>query len=233
MKRTPDLISYLPHVLQVVREFQAISNVENPEFQVVFDTSEQVLNNLFIQTGYLNGIKRYEKILKIKPSENDTLETRRFRVLSRWNDRIPYTWNSLIEKLNTLCGQDNYTISLQNDIYTLNLETHLGVYGTVDELNILLDGIIPCNLIIIANNVLYGGSEIPLYFGSAISSGVHYTLSSDFNGQYSLDASLFNGAAVSEAAVYQLTSDMQTTLSTSGTVTNTSVPVVGSHIELS
>lgn len=233
MIKTPDLISYLPHVLQVVREFQAINDVENPEFQVVFDTSEQVLNNLFIQTGDIDGIKRYEKILKIKPSENDTLETRRFRVLSRWNDRIPYTWNALIEKLNTLCGKGNYTISLQNNIYTLNLETHLGVYGTVDELNILLDGIIPCNLIIIANNVLYGGKEITLYFGCAVSSGVHYTLSSDLNGQYSLDADLFNGAAVSEGSLYQLTSDMQTSISSSGTVMNASVPVVGSHIEIS
>jgi hypothetical protein len=205
MIKTPDLISYLPHVLQVVREFQAITNVENPEFQVVFDTSEQVLNNLFIQTGDLDGIKRYEKILKIKPSENDTLETRRFRVLSRWNDRIPYTWNALIEKLNTLFGKGNYTISLQNNIYTLNLETHLGVYGTIDELNILLDGIIPCNLIIIANNVLYGGSEVPLYFG----------------------------CAVSEGSLYQLTSDMQTSISSSGTIMNASVPVVGSHIEIS
>ena len=233
MKRTPDLISYLPHVLQIVREFQAINNVENPEFQVVFDTSEQVLNNLFIQTSDLDGIKRYEKILKIKPSENDTLETRRFRVLSRWNDRIPYTWNSLIEKLNTLCGKGNYTISLQNDIYTLNLETHLGVYGTVDELNILLDDIIPCNLIIILHNVLYGGNETPLYLGVALSESIHYVLSSDIKGEFSISSELYAASVASNSLKYEISNDIVTNESINGEAYTANVSIVGMQYELS
>lgn len=233
MIRTPDLIGYLPPVLQKVREVQTITDSENPEFEIVFDTSEKVLNNLFIKTGDVDGIKRYEKILGIKPSSNDTLETRRFRVLSRWNDRIPYTWKALLEKLDTLCGEDNYTILLENEIYTLNLETHLGVYGTVDELDIMLDEIIPSNLVIIANNVLYGGDEASIYCGSAISSGLHYVLSSDIDVQYSPEANLSMGSAVSKGSSYQLTSDIETNITSSGTVTGANVSVVGSHIEIS
>lgn len=233
MIRTPDLIGYLPPVLQKVREFQAISNSENPEFQIVFDTSEKVLKNLFIQTSDVDGIKRYEKILGIKPSSNDTLETRRFRVLSRWNDRIPYTWKSLLEKLDTLCGEDNYTIVLENEIYTLNLLTHLGIYGTVDELDILLDEIIPSNLVVIANNVLFCGDDASLYCGSAISSGFHYVLSSDIDVQYSPEANLSMGAAVSKGSNYQLTNDIEKNITSSGTVTDANVSVIGSHIEIS
>ena len=33
------------------------------------------------------------------------------RVLVRWNDTVPYTWKTLLNKLNTLCGgSDNYEI---------------------------------------------------------------------------------------------------------------------------
>lgn len=233
MIKTPDLVSYLPNILQTGKEVQAITNAENPEFQSVFDTSELVLNNVFIQTGDMDGIKRYEKILKIKPSENDTLETRRFRVLSRWNDRIPYTWNALLQKLDTLCGKNQYTINLLNAIYTLNLETHLGVFGTIDELNVMLDRIIPCNLIIIAKNILYGGNETAAYMGSAISQGFKYVLSSDIESLYSIGSDFYSGGAISEAASYQVSSDMNTTITPSATIAAATIPVVGSHIEIS
>ena len=232
MIRNADLMSYLPPVLQDVREIQVTFNAEDPEFQLVFDTSELVLNNLYIKTADIDGIARFEKILGIRPSENDTLETRRFRVLSRWNDRIPYTWKALLEKLDTLCGEGNYTISLDNDIYTLNVETHLGEFGTVDELNIMLKEIIPCNLVIVATNVLSAGDESPTYIGSAMVSSQHYVLTPDINGQYEINADSFVGSVVVDSAAYQLTNDVNVTMTSSGEVKNASVPVVGSHVQI-
>jgi len=93
MIRDANLISYLPPVVQDYVEIKIVTDIENPEFKTVFDISEKVSNTMFIQSCDIDGIKRYEKLLKIRPSPNDDLDTRIFRVLSRWNDRIP-SWNS-------------------------------------------------------------------------------------------------------------------------------------------
>lgn len=196
MIKTPDLISYLPPVIQELRELQAITNAENPEFQLVFDTSEQVLKNQFINDCDLDGIKRYEDVLKIKPSLNDTLESRKFRVLSRWDDKMPYTWNSFLKKLDSLCGEGNYTISLDNGIYTIYLETHIGIYGGLDEIYNLLNEVIPCNLVVNVSNILFGGSEEQIFNGNVISSGLHYMLSSNIAANYDLTSTATGGSAI-------------------------------------
>lgn len=208
MIKDADLISYLPPVLQNIRELQVITDSENPEFQLVFDTSEKVLGNLFIHDADEAGIKRYEKILGIKPSSNDTLETRRFRVLSRWNDRMPYTWKALLEKLDTLCGEGNYTIILKNDEYTIDLTTYLGVYGEFNELSNLLEKVIPCNLIVNAENILFGQKETALYFGSAVNCGLHYTLTTNISEDYQVSSDVKMGSKIVDGMHYLLTSNI-------------------------
>lgn len=208
MKRDANLISYLPPVLQKVREYQAITNAESPEFQQVFDTSEKVLGNLFIHDADEAGIARYEKILGIKPSADDTLQSRIFRVIARWNDRIPYTWNSLLNKLDVLCGEGNYTIILRNDEYTIDLTTHMGIYGGLNELYNLLDKMIPCNLIINAENILFAQKETALHLGSATICGLHYILTSNIDEDYELKSKATLASGIVDGIHYMLTSNI-------------------------
>lgn len=208
MIKDADLISYLPPVLQNFRELQVITNVENPEFQLVFDTSEKVLGNLFIHDADVDGISRYEKLLGIKPSSDDTLQSRIFRVMVRWNDRIPYTWNSFMDKLDILCGEGNYTIILKNDEYTIDLTTHIGIYGGLNELYNLLEKIIPCNLIVNAENILFGQKETALYFGSAVTCGLHYTLTTNINEGYEVNSNAKLASKVIDGMHYLLTSNI-------------------------
>jgi hypothetical protein len=205
MIKNANLISYLPGILQNVREYTVIMDAENPEFQQVFDTSEVLVDDLFITTATIQGLKRYESILSVKPSDQDTVETRRLRIISRWNDRIPYTWNALKDKLDVLCGVNNYTLDLENEIYTLNFEVHLGTYGALDELFSMLQQLLPANLIFIIDNVLLQGDTEEVFLGSAMVQGYHYTLTSDINTTYSSD----------------------------GITTNASVPIIGNKYEIS
>jgi len=208
MIKDADLISYLPPVLQNIRELQAITNAENPEFQLVFDTSEKVLGNLFIHDADEAGIAKYEKILGIKPSSDDTLQSRIFRVMARWNDRIPYTWNSFLDKLDILCGEGNYTIILKNDEYTIDLTTHIGIYGGLNELYNLLEKVIPCNLIVNAENILFGQQQTALYFGSAVTCGLHYTLTTNINEDYEVKSDVRLGSKIVDGMHYLLTSNI-------------------------
>jgi hypothetical protein len=154
MIRNVKLIDYLPPFVQNYREIQGIMDAENPEFQSIEDESEIIMNNQFITTCNLVGIKRFESILKITPSINDTLESRISRVLMRWNDVVPYTWNYFLKRLEILCGEGNFTITELLDIYKIEIETHLDLYGQVDELQYLFSYMLPSNLVIVSNNTL-------------------------------------------------------------------------------
>lgn len=209
MSRKPDLLTYLPPVIRQYKEFQEIASVENEEFQVAFAASEKILNNMFIQDADADGIKRYELILNIRPSKNDTLETRRFRVLFRWNDEIPYTWKAFIAKLDALCGKDNYTVTLQHNTYEIDIETHLSVYGTVDELLHMIHTMIPCNLVVIATNQLYGEVDKPLYLGSKANDNKKFELSSDIRQKWIPSATNHLASIPVKHSRFELSSDFK------------------------
>ena len=120
MIRDVNLLGHLPPFIQEYMEIREIMKTENPEFQLVEDESEIIKNNQFIQSCNLTGISKFEKLIGIVPSADDTLESRINRVLVRWNDTVPYTWKTLLNKLDTLCGgSDNYEIIRKLDEHKL------------------------------------------------------------------------------------------------------------------
>ena len=88
MIRDVDLVSYLPLYLDGYEENPATLEAENPEFILIWNATDRVLKNEFIETADEYGISRFEKILNIFPSKEDTLESRRARVQARWFSKI-------------------------------------------------------------------------------------------------------------------------------------------------
>ena len=147
MIREVSLIEHLPPFIQEYREIKHIMSSENPEFQLICDESERIKNNQFIQSCDSNGISRFEKILKITPSDNEALQLRISRVLAKWNDVIPYTLKALIDKLDILCGVDNYTINLDTDNYKLNVNVALPIKHAFSVIVATMEEIVPANMI--------------------------------------------------------------------------------------
>lgn len=104
------------------------------------------MNNAFIEDCDEYGIQKYENLLGITPSTEDTLNSRKLRVLLRWNDYIPYTYRVLVNKLNALCGVNNYTITGDHSEYYLHFETKLELFGQVKELEELFERVLPDNI---------------------------------------------------------------------------------------
>ena len=96
MIRTVKLEHYLPPYIQEYREIWKLMQAENPEFQLADDESEKIKNNLFIESCDEKGISRFESIMGIFPLDTDTLESRISRVLTRWNEKLPYTYLYLL-----------------------------------------------------------------------------------------------------------------------------------------
>lgn len=152
MIRDTDLVSYLPPFMAGFKEISAALKAENPEFVLVWKASERILQNEFIETADEYGISRFEKILKILPSTEDTLESRRARVRIRWLNTIPYTLNALIAKLIVLCGGNNFTVIVRHRNYCVEIQTHLENFGKAEELDHIINEMIPCNMVVVSEN---------------------------------------------------------------------------------
>ena len=121
---TRSLMSYLPYVLRDYTEIQAILVGQQPELDQVWEAAESLLENQFIVSAEGLGLGRWEKILGITPKGTDSLEDRRFRILARWNEELPYTIKQLRAILETLCGTGNYTAEMDG-AYTLSVKVGL------------------------------------------------------------------------------------------------------------
>lgn len=142
------LIDYLPPVIKNAAEFEAIMEAIQPEFVDVETAIINAFKDTFVNDATEVGVKRWESMLKIVPKSVDTLEDRKFRILARLNEQLPYTFRSLDDRLITLCGQNGFTMELFNDIYTLKVRIELVVKGQYEAVEQLLKRIVPANLVI-------------------------------------------------------------------------------------
>ena len=142
------LIDYLPQQLQDTREYQAIMYGEQSEISLLHQAIQQALNNQFIQTLDEYGLSRWEKILKIVPKATFTIEERRFTVMTRMAEQLPYTLRMLENMLTELCGSGGYKINLDVRAFTLEVLLALTVTNNFNDVVSLLNRITPANLIL-------------------------------------------------------------------------------------
>jgi hypothetical protein len=143
-----DILKYLPWIMQEIEEFKQIANAENPEIDSLFTAIGDAMNDQFVNDSTVNGVKRWESILNIVPKGTDTLDVRKFRILSRLNEKLPYTYRTLENNLISLCGENGFTLELNNGTYTLIVRVELVVKGKFDEVNSLLKRTVPANMVI-------------------------------------------------------------------------------------
>ena len=97
-----DSFYYLPDFLKEFKEFRRLrklSEAENVELLKLWNSFENIIDNNFINDSTENGVESWERILKITPKAYDTLNDRKFRILTRLNERLPYTYKEVEKRL--------------------------------------------------------------------------------------------------------------------------------------
>lgn len=160
MIREVDLVNYyLPPFMQNYKESVETLNAEQPEFHLVWKAADRVLYNRFISTADEYGIARFEKILGIMPDKEASLESRRLSVQTAWISTAPYTIKTLINKMISLYGDDNFTVEMDfSNSYELNVVLKTNMYNQYKDLVNLLENTVPANIVI---NVRV---EMPVFF---------------------------------------------------------------------
>ena len=176
MTRDVSLLAYLPPFMQDFTEIAATLNAEDPEFVIVWDSADRVLKNQFIATADEYGISRFEKILKILPSKEDTLESRRSRVQNRWFNDMP------CYRLTTLCADHGFTLTKYfTDAYTLEIHTDLELFGQVEEFERIIGSVITCNLVVKSTNYIILNAAGPVSLGGTIVQNQNFVVNTELN----------------------------------------------------
>lgn len=148
LDREINILNYLPDFIKEFREFKMLAEAENPELLTIWETFDNVLHDQFVKDSTENGVKSWEKILKISPKGADTLEDRKFSILTRLNEKLPYTYTRLEQQLASLCGETGYSLKLLNNEYTLFVRVALVAKSNFEEIRKLLQRTVPANMII-------------------------------------------------------------------------------------
>lgn len=75
--------SYYPQVIQFILEFKAIIDGEYPEFNLLAEGKNRVIDDAYLMTMGEDRISQWEKILGIRPIENSSVTDRRETIIAR------------------------------------------------------------------------------------------------------------------------------------------------------
>lgn len=139
------LIDYLPPILRDISEYKAI--LDDTEKDALYEKIDLLQKNQFIETSSEIGIKRWEKLLKLNPKGDLSLDERKFIISAKLNERLPYTITVLKERLTEICGSEkNYTIEADFNKYTMKVLVHIPNKNYVNEVSELMRDVIPANI---------------------------------------------------------------------------------------
>ena len=140
------LIEYLPGVLRTVREYKALTSAEDPEFALLYSNVRSALDDQFVMFASEHGVQRWESILSIVPKATLTLDERKFTILARLAEQLPYTIRMLLRMLNELCGPDGFKLGIYTDEYALAIKIALTAVNNIADVGMMLRRVCPANL---------------------------------------------------------------------------------------
>ena len=140
------LTDYLPRFMQGYRELISIMGTEQVEVDSLWRESENALADQFILEATENGVKRWESMLGISPKDTDTLDERKFRILTKLNQELPYTLRKLEQALTNLCGNNMFSINVNASEYHVEIKLGLVNQNDYQEVVNVLKKMIPANM---------------------------------------------------------------------------------------
>lgn len=167
--RDINLSEYLPVSLKNVREISEIMRVETSEVRALWQSCEKCLDDQFLSESTEYGIARREKMLGITPYVTDTLEDRRFRLLSRYNESRPYTRRSLENLISSLCGTNGYALLFKTNEFTVCVKVALTSKKQEESIRELLERILPYNMVFTVELLYNTWEKVRPYTWSALS----------------------------------------------------------------
>jgi hypothetical protein len=122
-----NLVELLPPIYRRIKEMSLCASDENTELKSVLATSDEILDNFFIQTCDGETIKYWESLLGIVLYGEETIQERRDAILLRLSNNQPITMPYVEQVMYNMFGAGNYEFRIDKENpYVI----HFGVYET-------------------------------------------------------------------------------------------------------
>lgn len=142
----------LPVWYEGIVETGVLMDVEQKLFDDLEDQINLAQSNQYVSTADAKTIVIYEQMLGIVTDSLDSLELRRFRVLTRLTTQKPYTMRYLQEVLSSF--GDPAELTAFYDEYRLLVEMNFEKLGQVSEIEYIFRTVVPANILVDARNEL-------------------------------------------------------------------------------
>lgn len=141
-----DLSKYYPEFLAEYEELKALGQAIEFELDEFHKQIESVHHNLMASTADEDGLKRFEKIYGLYPTDDATIEDRRLAILAKMTAKMPYTKRALATLLDSLVGEDGYTLRIETAEYMVYVAVELKRMNQINAISDLLRKVIPANM---------------------------------------------------------------------------------------
>lgn len=139
---------YVPNLYETNLEMNQLIDAEEQELENYAKVAvTNAFNDNFSKNATINGIAKFEKLLGIqRDSNNDSIEYRRTKVITKLTTTFPLTYKWLKDSLNGYIGANNYEIILDSANYDLLIRCSNVFDDTITVLYNYYRPLIPANL---------------------------------------------------------------------------------------
>lgn len=137
-----------PEIVLGIRDVKAAIDAGDKVGTMLEKAVEELDANISIKTAAESGIARREKILNIKPLDSASLEDRRLEVLLRWWSMPMYTENTLRQKLDSVLGAGQYTLTIDLEQKIVSCQIELTRKLMITAIQDLFEQMIPLDYLL-------------------------------------------------------------------------------------
>lgn len=136
-----------PQIFMQIPDIKQLYEINDGQERDLDTAVEELENNLFFETMGEENVKKWEALLQIMVPDSDTLDDRRLRVKAKTLEKMPYTYRTLVRRLETLCpgGYKIETFDEENGPY-MNIKVALKSKRMIDAVQELLEECLPLNV---------------------------------------------------------------------------------------
>ena len=116
-----NLYRHFPAQINESPEVKQIVQVAAPELENQWNRLYRIDRNHYPKQADRDGIKTFEDWLELDVKKNDTLDTRRARIVAKLNETLPYTWIKLHRMVAAIVGWGNFTLERDGARIIFNL----------------------------------------------------------------------------------------------------------------
>ncbi|WP_418927006.1 putative phage tail protein [Dysosmobacter sp.] len=171
-----ELLDYLPDFMAGLKEMQELTKAEQPEIAAAIRAVRTAPDEFFITTLSPAGAKRWEEMLALPVQESAPIADRRFRILTKATEQRPFTLRRLKELMTTLCGEDGFTVAMVGSTFTLTVRVMLKVRQNYDDVETLLNRIVPENLVLDLSLMYNQHQTLAAFTHAQLAAYTHYFL---------------------------------------------------------